>query len=196
MRGYRILGVAVIAVLGVATAAAAAELSPAYLDGRWTTGGAENCARAEHEQTVFRRGRHLRHRAQRQGPGGRLLADRGGPDRHADPDHRGLIAAGASGPAPRRVPCARGPRLGLRRDRQLRFGSCRASRAICAASTWCAARQPDRGRGAGGGCSPPPRPVVRPAGRAATSRPRNAAGRASPTSASIWPPTWAWRSAP
>ena len=36
------------------SAGAAAELSDHYLLGRWTTGSVENCARAEHEQTVFR----------------------------------------------------------------------------------------------------------------------------------------------
>ena len=32
----------------------AAELSNAYMLGRWTTGSVENCTKAEHEQTVFR----------------------------------------------------------------------------------------------------------------------------------------------
>jgi len=54
MRRHRILGVAAIAGLGLSTAAAAADLTPAYLDGRWTTGAVENCTRADHEQTVFR----------------------------------------------------------------------------------------------------------------------------------------------
>jgi hypothetical protein len=55
MRRQRIVGLAVIAGVAWSTAAAvAAELTPAYLDGRWTTGAAENCTRADHEQTVFR----------------------------------------------------------------------------------------------------------------------------------------------
>jgi hypothetical protein len=54
MRRHRILGVAAIAGLGLSTAAAAADLTPTYLDGRWTTGSVENCTRADHEQTVFR----------------------------------------------------------------------------------------------------------------------------------------------
>ena len=47
-------GLAMMAGMAWPTGAMAAELTPAYLDGRWTTGVVENCARPEHEQTVFR----------------------------------------------------------------------------------------------------------------------------------------------
>jgi hypothetical protein len=35
--------------------AQAASLSDQYLEGRWTTGSVDNCKKAEHEQTVFRK---------------------------------------------------------------------------------------------------------------------------------------------
>ena len=48
---------AAMALAGGLTAASqvmAAELTAAYLHGRWSTGSGENCKNAEHEQTVFR----------------------------------------------------------------------------------------------------------------------------------------------
>lgn len=47
-----------IVVLGCATIGApaqAATFSDAYLEGRWTTGGTDNCTKTEHEQTLFRK---------------------------------------------------------------------------------------------------------------------------------------------
>lgn len=49
----QILG-ASIAAMAVGHPASAATFSADYLQGRWTTGSADNCTRAEHEQTVFR----------------------------------------------------------------------------------------------------------------------------------------------
>ena len=54
MQRRRIVGLAMMAGMAWSTGAMAAELTPAYLDGRWTTGVVENCTRPEHEQTVFR----------------------------------------------------------------------------------------------------------------------------------------------
>ena len=54
MRRLQILGVAAIAGLSLSTAVAAAEFTPAYVEGRWTSGAVENCSRPEHEKTVFR----------------------------------------------------------------------------------------------------------------------------------------------
>ena len=54
MQRRRSVGLAMMAGMAWSTGAMAAELTPAYLDGRWTTGVVENCTRPEHEQTVFR----------------------------------------------------------------------------------------------------------------------------------------------
>jgi hypothetical protein len=54
MRQCRIVGLAMMAGTAWSAGAMAADLTPAFLDGRWTTGAVENCTRAEHEQTVFR----------------------------------------------------------------------------------------------------------------------------------------------
>ena len=54
MQRRRIVGLAMMAGMAWSTGAMAAELTQAYLDGRWTTGVVENCTRPEHEQTVFR----------------------------------------------------------------------------------------------------------------------------------------------
>jgi hypothetical protein len=50
-----IFAAGLIGAMAPATAVSAATLSPEYLEGRWTTGTVEDCARAEHEQTVFRK---------------------------------------------------------------------------------------------------------------------------------------------
>lgn len=50
--------IAGIVFLGCATLGAgaqAATFADAYLEGRWTTGSVENCKKAEHEQTIFRK---------------------------------------------------------------------------------------------------------------------------------------------
>ena len=49
-----ICGLGLIGGLAVSASASAVELSPEFLQGRWTTGAGANCTRAEHEQTVFR----------------------------------------------------------------------------------------------------------------------------------------------
>ena len=51
---HLIFGLGLIGAMALATDASAVELSPKYLEGRWTTGTVENCTRPEHEQTVFR----------------------------------------------------------------------------------------------------------------------------------------------
>ena len=55
MRLHLIMGMVVSAGVAWAGDASAAGLTPEYLEGRWTTGAVENCAKPEHEQTVFRR---------------------------------------------------------------------------------------------------------------------------------------------
>ena len=76
-------------------AAMAATFSPGYLEGRWTTGSVEACTRAEHEQTVFRKdGTFATEHKGKALAVGLLEHHRRGPARDADPDHRGLPAAG------------------------------------------------------------------------------------------------------
>lgn len=56
MRGTGwIAGAVLLGCATLGTGVHAATLSNAYLEGRWTTGGVENCTKAEHEQTVFRK---------------------------------------------------------------------------------------------------------------------------------------------
>jgi hypothetical protein len=49
-----ITGALIIGCTAASPGARAATFSAEYLAGKWTTGSKENCAAAEHEQTVFR----------------------------------------------------------------------------------------------------------------------------------------------
>ena len=54
-RAVWIAGAVLLGCATLGTGAHAATLSDAYLEGRWTTGGVDNCSKTEHEQTVFRK---------------------------------------------------------------------------------------------------------------------------------------------
>ncbi len=54
MARHWIVGAGLLGWLASVPATSAATLSPEYLTGRWTSGAADHCSRAEHEQTVFR----------------------------------------------------------------------------------------------------------------------------------------------
>ena len=131
-------------------ARSAAELTQAYLDGRWTTGVVENCTRPEHEQTVFRAdGTFATEQSGKALAVGfwRIEDDRidmqiltteaSLPQALQDQlpgDYHALRSAAW---------CSTSPTTP--------FVWCRVSRASCAAWTWCAARHPDGDRCAGGG---------------------------------------------
>jgi hypothetical protein len=54
-RAIRVAGVMLLGCTIMAAGARAATFSDTYLEGRWTTGSVDNCTRAEHEQTLFRK---------------------------------------------------------------------------------------------------------------------------------------------
>jgi len=49
------LGIVLLGSAACGVGAQAAAFSDSYLEGRWTTGSVDNCTKAEHEQTVFRK---------------------------------------------------------------------------------------------------------------------------------------------
>jgi len=53
MKTSAIIALSIVGVLGTAGAAMAVDLTPDYLEGKWTTGSTDNCKAGTHEQTVF-----------------------------------------------------------------------------------------------------------------------------------------------
>ena len=55
IRAVWMAGIVFLGCVSLGTGARAATFSDTYLEGRWTTGSADNCKKTEHEQTVFRK---------------------------------------------------------------------------------------------------------------------------------------------